>query len=421
MKYSVHQCRARWGQIALIMLLINSLSGCAAGFDPKPMESIPFRDRSVTQVEDGIRVTSAVPDASETRDLFGVSLYKKRIQPVWIEIENITDTNVAFLPFGLDTDYHTPIEVASLNKKEAARQQAEQHFFRNGVDMRIAPGETRSGFVFTTLDEGTKAFNVDIFSDDNIWQFTFFIQVPGLAVDHHDVDFESLYADDEITEFTDADAFIEALQQLPCCTVDAKGKSQGDPLNLVIIGEPKDIYYAVIRAAWDETEVVTAASGFKTMMSFISGGEYRYSPVSSLYVFGRRQDIALQRIRSNIHERNHFRLWRVPMTFEGKPVWIGQISRDIGVRFTRKTITTHKIDPDVDETREFLVENLAYNQVLAKLAYVGGVGVASIEEPRANLTGDPYFTDGLRVVLWIASELTALQDIAYEDWSDPEG
>ena len=107
------------------------------------------------------------------------------------------------------------------------------------------------------------------------------------------------------------------------------------------------------------------------------------------------------------------------MTFEGHPVWIGQISRDIGVRFTRKTITTHKIDPDVDETREFLLENLAYNQVLEKFAYVGGVGVAPIDQPRANLTGDPYFTDGLRVVLWIADELTDLEDVDYVDWSEP--
>jgi len=32
-------------------------------------------------------------------------------------------------------------------------------------------------------------------------------------------------------------------------------------------------------------------------MSFTSGGRYRYSPISSLYVFDRRQDIAMQRIR----------------------------------------------------------------------------------------------------------------------------
>ncbi|MCW8845558.1 MAG: LssY C-terminal domain-containing protein, partial [Gammaproteobacteria bacterium] len=107
------------------------------------------------------------------------------------------------------------------------------------------------------------------------------------------------------------------------------------------------------------------------------------------------------------------------ITFKGESVWIGQISRDIGVRFTTKTITTHKIDPDVDETREFLVENLAYNQVLSRFAYVGGVGAAPVDQPRANLTGDPYYTDGLRVVMWVSNKLTDLQDIEYLDWSDP--
>lgn len=409
------------GRVTTLILCAAVAAGCAGGFDPSPMESVPFRERSVTQIEDGLRVTTAVPDASETRDLFGVSLYKKGVQPVWIEIENNYEEGVLFAPFGIDTDYHSPIEVASLNRKRKARAQVEQHFFQNGVDMLIRPGEIHSGFVFTNLDEGTKAFNIDIFSDDDTWQFTFFVQVPGLAIDHHEVDFASIYADEEITDFVDVAPFVDALEQLPCCTVDAKGKDKGDPLNLVIIGGTDEVYYAVIRAAWDETEVVGVASGFKTAMSFITGGEYRYSPVSSLYLFGRKQDIALQRIRSNIHERNHFRLWRAPMTFEGQPVWIGQISRDIGVRFTSKTITTHKIDPDVDETREFLLENLAYSQVLRGFAYVGGVGAALITEPRRNLTGDPYFTDGLRLVMWISSEPSDLQDIKYRKWSDPEG
>jgi len=402
------------------LLLPFCLAGCAAGFDPKPMASVPFRDRAVTLADSGVRVTTAVPDAKETRELFGVSLYKKGIQPVWIEIENSTGADVLFLPFGVDSDYYSPLEVAALNRKRSARQQAEQLFFLNGVDLAIRPGETRSGFVFTNLDQGTKAFNVDIFNDDDTWQFTFFVSVPGLATDHGNVDFKTLYPDDRITHYTDAAEFIEALQQLPCCVKDSKGENNGDPLNLVIIGEPLDIYYAVIRAAWDETEVVSAASGMKTAMAFITGGKYRYSPVSSLYVFGRRQDIALQRIRKNINERNHFRLWLAPMTFQDQSVWIGQISRDIGVRFTRKTITTHKIDPDVDETREFLIENLAYNQVLSQFAYVGGVGAAPIDSPRGNLTGDPYFTDGLRAVIWIPSKPKDLQDVRYIEWSDPE-
>jgi hypothetical protein len=58
---------------------------------------------------------------------------------------------------------------------------------------------------------------------------------------------------------------------------------------------------------------------------------------------------------------------------DGRPVWIGQISRDIGVRLTWKTITTHKIAPDVGETREFLLEDMALSQSLEGFGDVGGV------------------------------------------------
>ena len=401
------------------LLLVLLLSACATSSEPKPIESVGFRDRSVTQAERGVTVTAAVPSSDETRELFGMPLYKKRIQPVWLELRNDTAEPVAYLPAGTDADYNTPFEVAAFNRNADARARLEQQFFQDGVAMEIAPGETRSGFVFTSLDEGTKAFNVDVVGDSDVWRFTFFIPVPGLAIDHHEIDVNSLYSDDEIRHYTDAESFIAALESLPCCTVDKGGENKGDPLNLVLIGEASELYYAVLRAAWDETEVVTAASGFKTAMSFITGGEYRYSPVSSLYLFGRKQDIALQKIRDNIHERNHFRVWRAPMTFEGQPVWIGQISRDIGVRFTRKTITTHKIDPDVDETREYLVENFAYNQVIRKIGYVGGVGAAPLDEPRANLTGDPYYTDGLRVVLWFADDPVDLDEIEFARWTSP--
>jgi hypothetical protein len=105
-----------------------------------------------------------------------------------------------------------------------------------------------------------------------------------------------------------------------------------------------------------------------------------------------------------------------PLRFEGVPVWVGQISRDIGVRLTAKTITTHKVDPDMDETREYLVENLAYSQALAKLGYVDGVGEATIDAPRANLTGDPYITDGKRVVLWISSQPKNFGEVEDLDW-----
>ena len=131
-----------------------------------------------------------------------------------------------------------------------------------------------------------------------------------------------------------------------------------------------------MRRRWDETETITLATSWKTFRAFLVGAEYRYSPVSALYLFGRSQDFALQRIRQSINERLHLRLWITPLRLSGTPVWVGQISRDIGVRFTLKTwnLTTHRIDPDVDEARDYVVEDLLEAERLELADYVGGVG-----------------------------------------------
>jgi hypothetical protein len=303
--------------------------------------------------------------------------------------------------------------------RKSYHEEMNVYFYKQGMKNTIAPGKTRSGFVFTNPDEGTKAFNVEIVGQDKqLRTFTFFIAVPGIRADHHQIDWENLYPADKIADH-DENALRQALEDLPCCTTNKAGTQQGDPLNLVVIGDLDDVYYAFIRAGWDETETVYRASLFKTVRSFLFGGRYRYSPVSALYVFGRPQDVALQRARTSIHKRNHLRLWLAPMRFEGKPVWIGQISRDIGVRFTWKTVTTHKIDPDVDETRNFLIQDLWYQQGLKTFGYVKGVGAATYSEPRRNLTGDPYFTDGYRAVLWVSSQPLAFSDVGWIDWETP--
>jgi len=402
--------------------LLSLLTACASSPQAVPGLEGTYLDRAQTQEKKGIRVTAAVPSAAESKELFGTSLYRRGVQPVWLKIENNRDEYVSFLPVGLDPAYFTPIEAANLNlsKKQAEKRNTliNKQFFKAGMGNNVVPGGQSSGFIFSVLDEGTKAFNVDVVGRNGLVTFTFFIPVPGLRIDHKNVDWENLYPPEEISELS-RDELIERLESVICCVRDKKDENMGDPLNLVIIGDPDDVYYAFIRAGWDETETIHKGSAWKTMKSFIGGGEYRYSPVSALYVFGRPQDVAFQKARSNIHERNHLRLWISNARYEGKPVWLGQISRDIGVRFTKKTITTHKIDPDVDETREFLLEDLVYSQALQKLAYVGGVGAAPMDQPRGNLTGDPYFTDGYRLVLWVTSQPVDLADVGVEIWRIP--
>jgi hypothetical protein len=128
--------------------------------------------------------------------------------------------------------------------------------------------------------------------------------------------------------------------------------------------------------------------------------------VSPLYLFGRPQDAALQKPRNDIDRRNHLRLWRAPFTFQGTPVWVGQVSRDIGVRLTTKSwyLTTHKVDPDMDEDRDYLLQDLAVSGYVSRAGLVPGVGAAPRNAPRRNLTGDPYFTDGKRLVVFLDPE-----------------
>ncbi|MFW2406083.1 MAG: LssY C-terminal domain-containing protein, partial [Gammaproteobacteria bacterium] len=363
--------------------------------------------------ERNLRLTTAVPSAEEAQEIFGVKLYRNNVQPVWVQVENLGDVEMMLLPVGLDRAYYTPLETASRHYpwEKLLNPDADADFRDRKMAITIPAGAIQSGYIFSRVDEGTKSFNVDVVPRGGTpYRMTFFVPVPGLRIDHYQTQFDQLYPEDEIVD-VDLQGLVSGLEALPCCVMNEKGKDFGDPLNIAFVGEIDDLYYSFLRAGWDETETVYGSSLWKMAKSAVAGSEYRYSPVSALYVYGRAQDAALQRARSSINERNHLRIWMTPMRYEGKPVWIGQISRDIGVRFTTKTITTHKIDPDVDETREFLVEDLLYAQGLAKIGYVRGVGAAPFDEPRGNLTGDPYFTDGRRAVMWVSGSTVGIDEI----------
>ena len=127
----------------------------------------------------------------------------------------------------------------------------------------------------------------------------------------------------------------------------------------------------------------------------------------------------MQRARaSGISQRNHLRLWLAPYRVDGKPVWVGQISRDIGVRLTTRSpfLTTHKVDPDVDEAREYLLQDLLLSSSLGRWGLVAGVGEALQSAPRENLTGDPYFTDGRRLVLFLSDTPRPIREVEVLEW-----
>ena len=77
---------------------------------------------------------------------------------------------------------------------------------------------------------------------------------------------------------------------------------------------------------------------------------------------------------------------------------------------------THKIDPDVDDVRDALLGDLIISESASKVGFVKGVGEVPRSTPRENLTGDPYFTDGLRGVVVLSKDNAPFQ---FFDWEPP--
>jgi hypothetical protein len=399
--------------LTLCLLITHS---CAT-FKPLPIEKVTFKDRAQTQQKNNVRVTAAVLSAEESKKLFDLPLYDQGIQPIWIEIENKDEEDVWFAPVGLDPDYFAPLEVAYMNRRSFAgktNRRMETYFHDQGITKFVPKGGIRSGFVFTNLDMGTKAFNIDIIGEDNqIRTFTFFISVPGLRVSHQDVDFTKLYSKEEMISYEDEEGLRRALEDLPCCSTNKDGTKKADPLNIVFVSSGDDLHRVLIRSGWNETEKVGPETTSGQTGSPTFQGQNKYAPVIPFFLYGRPQDAAFRKSRETVKERNEIRLWLSPMRFRDKPVWVGQISRDIPVRWLG---SVYKIEPLVDEARTYIWQDIMYSNVLAKYGYVKGVGAATISNPHKTFQNDPYFTDGYRAVMWVSSNPVSFSEIEFLDW-----
>jgi len=380
----------------------------------------PFLSRALANVQshDGVNVAMAVLREDESEAVFGLPLAKRGVQPVWLKIENTSATAYRFMPVFLDRDYFSAREVAFLfRSSDSDNAGIEKVLTNRQMHLYVPPHSTVSGYVYTNRSLGLKLVNVELLSHRQLLRFAFTRKLPSGEFDFRTVDVEKLYGKERLKDLALAQ-LRGALAELPCCTTDQAAATPGDPLNLVVVGEEQQILLAFVRGGWDFTETVNSGTVRHMVSAFLFGNPYRNAPVSPLYFEGRHQDFAMQRARSSVSQRNHLRLWLTPLRVAGQPVWIGQVSRDIGVRFTGKSpfLTTHAIDPDVDEARDYVLEDLLVTGSMDRWGMVRGVGETAPDKPRSNLTGDPYFTDGLRLVVFVSGGHRAITDIELLEW-----
>jgi hypothetical protein len=366
--------------------------------------SVPYESRAKTIVADDLRVTAAVPNESETETIFGLPLYKRGIQPVWLEIENRSSFLIRYAPVGTDRNYFSPLEVSYMHRSgysDKAREQMDRYFHEIAMPRLIRPGETRSGFVFTHAQPGTKGFNVDLFGPDpeQDYSFSFFVDVPGFEPDHASVDFDALYTEDEIRSL-DSASLRQELAEFPCCSKDSSGDEDGAPVNAMLIGESNDVLYALLRANWHET------------VSNSDATPGQVNDASTFYLYGRQADALFY--HDHADERVELLLWLSPLQHDGKSVWMGQVNNYISNK-----LGDLSMDPQVDDATLYLLQNIWYSQSLLRYASSKGPGTVSIDKMREDFRGAQYFTTGYRVVIWVSSEPVSLLDAVNEVWDRP--
>jgi hypothetical protein len=380
--------------------MVLLVGACASPFErPAPVDEDQLRVRAVTKTVDGIRVSATIPSEDESRLIFGVDLRQHDIQPFWLEIENGADRQVIFLPTGLDPEYFDPLEVAYLYEDthtEEGHAELAEHIFALSFDSRrrILSGETVSGFVYMYRFHSSLMAEIDLLGRK--WSKRIRLLVPVLGTDEAQDRVRALrelYTEDEFVEINDDWMLRTALEELPCCATDKTGIHQSLPLNLVLIGEIED------------------------MVSAFGRRLYGYNPVSPSYVFGRVQDLSGQKTSRWVAPQPHsVRLWLTPLRFQGKSIWIGQVSTRLGGRFSETAKETNRIEPEVDEARNDLIQDLIYSQAIVKIGFVKGVECPKAVENHETSDRQACHTDGLRAVMVFGSDEVSLARIDFFDW-----
>jgi hypothetical protein len=178
----------------------------------------------------------------------------------------------------------------------------------------------------------------------------------------------------------------------------------GDPLNVSLIGTEADIGLIMLAAQWHPADPITLRSSLKIARATVLRQSYDKAPVSNLYLWGRKQDLAFQKpVGGDPRKRHHVRFWRSEiLDDDGRPVWVGSATYDTKVGLSRTTgQVTHHIAADVDRERDHLINDL---ERTGNLVEVYTEDDFHKTRTGRNGGGDPWHTDGNLRVAVIASK-----------------
>ncbi len=102
------------------------------------------------------------------------------------------------------------------------------------------------------------------------------------------------------------------LEDVPRVALTAAG-IPADPLNVELIGPEKGLKRIMVNAHWYPADALTLRSCLEIAEASVLKRPYDDAPVSSEFLFGRKEDLSFEKpVGNNPRERHHVRFWRAP-------------------------------------------------------------------------------------------------------------
>jgi hypothetical protein len=139
----------------------------------------------------------------------------------------------------------------------------------------------------------------------------------------------------------------------------------GDPINIAFIGSRENLIKAMEKSGWVLAHDLTIMSSIRMIYASVFSRNYENAPVSSLFLFSEKQDLAFeQQSKGNPRKRHHIRFWKTPQNwwlpggFQADWLAAATFDKHVGLSLFTGQIT-HKIDADIDKERDYVIDTIS--------------------------------------------------------------
>lgn len=190
-------------------------------------------------------------------------------------------------------------------------------------------------------------------------------------------------------------------EKIPRRIGDKEGNA-GDMVNFLILGDEDQMKNTFTTAGWVKVDADVKETILAGFIASMSKESYLTMPMSQLYLFGRPQDYGWAHAEpiKVVASRNHLRIWKAPFTVNGRMVWVGAATHDIGFeKDQRNNGLTHKIDPDIDLEKDYLEKTLCSTGLVAEFTHF--LPKNPLQEAK-TATGGSFHSNGQVLILKLA-------------------